>query len=105
MELRELRRPFAERVLDAAHDVCAVGNLRVERGAHREHVGGPQIEQLSDQRGRAEIDGDAKTFARREFEGGFVREDGGVHLGDFERQGTGGPGMAGQSPSGLEFIV
>ena len=104
-QFHELARPRAERVLNAAHDVGAVGDLWVERGAHGEHVGGAEIEQLGDQRGRAEIDGDSEAFARRELETRFICEDSRVHLGDLEHPRPFGPGMAGQPPSGRELAL
>jgi len=94
-----LRSAGRQAELHPAHDVAAVDCLGVQRRPHRQDVAGAEIEQLPDQGGGPQIDGNGQPLARRELKGGIVGQDGGVPLRDFERQGNVRPGVAGQPPA------
>jgi hypothetical protein len=101
---RQLRLPSAQGVLHAAHDVCAVGGLRVQGCAHCQDTRSAQVQKLGHQCRRAQIDRDPESFARLELEGGVVRKNRCVHLRDFEGDSGFGVRVAGQTPAALQFL-
>ncbi len=70
----------SERELDPAHDVGAVAGLGVQRGPHAQDPAVRKIEQLRDDRRRAEVHGGAEAAEGLERECFVVREDGGLPL-------------------------
>lgn len=67
---------WRERMLHPAHDVAAVNGLPVQSCADRVYLRSGEIHELRHYGGGAEIDRDAKTFARREMKRAIVRENG-----------------------------
>src|SRR5690242_2671218 len=62
-----------------------------------------QIEQLGDQRRRAQVHSYAQPFLRREREEGIVGENGGVPLAQLEDQVSLDSALAGQTPAVLDL--
>jgi hypothetical protein len=89
--------------VDATHDIGAVACLGVEGSSDGEDVAGGEVEELSDDGGGAEIDGDAEAGLRREREGGVVGQDGMFPLCEFELEMGFGMGAAGEAPAFFEF--
>jgi hypothetical protein len=86
-----------------AHQIRTVLRLGVKGRADGKHIPGPEIQELRDQGGCPEINGDAGSASGSEMEWRIVAEDGSLPLREFDFQGALGSGAAGEAPSLLEF--
>ena len=83
---RELPSPrLFEGELGAAHDVAAVGGLRVQRGMAGPNPARLEVDELGHHGGGAEVHRHAEARPRLEVEGGVVGQDGDLKLLHLER--------------------
>lgn len=90
--------------LDSAHDVGAMAGLGVEGGADGEDMSGQTVDQLGDEGGGADIDGDAEAVPGRALVARIVIKDQGLPLGNFEGEVQRGGQPAGQAPAQGQFL-
>ena len=90
---------FGERKIHPAHDIGAVRGLRIQPGLHGQYPAAAQIDQLSNERGRSQVNGNAEPGSRLEAKRGVIGQDGGLPLIDLENEVVVSPAAAGEAPA------
>ena len=84
--------------MQPAHHVGAVTRLGVQRRAYRQHPSAFEVEQLGDQRGRAQIHRHPQPWARLKGEGRVIDQYGSVPLPQLNFQIAFDGTLAGETP-------
>ena len=93
-----------EREANPAHHIGAKPRLPIERGGHRQHARGREVQQLGGEGGSSQIDRHTVAGPRREVKGRVIHQNRCVPLAQLDHQIILKRTLTGQSPTVRKFV-